>query len=113
MFCTEGELLKITVEGSTATLNEVLQRVYNKAIEQALCHIPDIVNKLSKKVQQINVVMDRYLKDNPSFKDHQDIVIKTVQAIEIEHTGMQFEDVLQLAQPIIEKKINLVKQGGL
>lgn len=107
---TEEEYLAITAGGDKKVLDDVLSRVYNKAIEQALCHIPDIVNKLSKKVKNINSCLDVYFKDNPKFLEYKDIVIKTVQQIEIEFTGMTFEDILEKAKPEIERKIALI--GG-
>ena len=111
MFCTDEEFLLLKEAGNANILNELLLRVYNKAIEQALCHIPDVVNKLSKKVKNVNIALDAYFKKNPTFLDHKDIVMQTMQALEMEFTGMLFEDILEKATPIIEKKILVIKGG--
>jgi hypothetical protein len=101
----------IYVAGNRELLNDVLDRVFNKAIEQALCHIPTVVNKLSKKVEAVNKVTKGFFEDNLEFKEYIDIVLQTIQRTEIEYPGMLFEDILEKAKPIIQRKIKNVKEG--
>jgi hypothetical protein len=110
-FLTEEEFLKITVDGKKEVFEEVLTRVYNKAIESAMCHIPLMVARLSKKIEVTNKVLNQYFIDNPDFPKYPDIVGKVIQQIEIEFTGMSFEDVIEKARPEIQKRIDNIKGG--
>jgi S-adenosylmethionine synthetase len=110
-FLTEEEFLEITVNGKKEVFEEVLTRVFNKAIESAMCHIPVMVARLSKKVEVTNKLLSKYFEDNPDFLKYPDIMAKAIQEIEMEFTGMSFEDVIEKAQPIIQKRIDSVKGG--
>jgi hypothetical protein len=110
-FLTEEEFLKIIVEGKKEVLEEILTRVYNKAIESAMCHIPIMVARLSKKVEVTNKLMSKYFDENPDFLKYPDIMAKAIQEIEIEFTGMSFEDVLDKAKLVIQRRIDSVKGG--
>lgn len=107
---TEEEFLKITVEGDALVLNEVLTRVHNKTVEQTLCLVPHMVQKLVKKMSDINKFLGQFFTEHPNYEKHKDIVTATVSKIELENPHLMFDEVLQKAVPEIDKKIALV--GG-
>jgi len=110
---TEEEFLAITAGGDRAVLHEVLNRVYNKAIEQALCHIPGMVNKLARKVDAINKFLGEFLTKYPEFKEHKDVVISTVQQFEFEHPELMFDELLEKSVPLIQQKLANLKGAPL
>ena len=110
-FLTKEEFSKIIEERDYFIFSEVLTRVFNKGIEQAMCHIPMMVQRLSTKIDNVNRVMKKYFEDNPDFLKYTDIFFKTIQRIEIEFTGMSFEEVIEKARPEIQRKIDNVKGG--
>lgn len=108
---TEEEFLQITVEGKKEVFEEILTRVYNKAIESALCHTPLMVQKMAKKVELVNSASKKFFTDNPEYKDYIDIVLQTIQRTEIEFPGMIFEEIVKEAKPEIDRKIANIKKG--
>lgn len=111
MFITEEETLKILTEGDSKLLNEVLERVYNKAVEKALLMLPEVVGRLGKRNEIITSLLKQFLSENKNFLNHKELVLQVVQEIEIKNPSLKFDEILLLAKPTIEQKIKLL--GGV
>jgi len=108
-FITKEEMMEIqrgTVESAARIINEVLSRVYNKAVEDTIRQTPDLMLRLfvSQQAQQ-KQVKDFYDR-NPNFKAHRDIVQSTVQQVEAANAGKDYNFILGLAEPIIRGRIS-------
>lgn len=110
MFITEEETLKILADGDSQLLNEVLDRVYNKAVERALLLLPETVARLSKRNEAITILLKQFIGENKNFLNHKELVLQVVQEIEIKNPNLKFDEILTLAKPTIEQKIKLM--GG-
>lgn len=110
MFCTEEEFLKIVVDGDGKLFNEILDRVYNKAIERSLLLLPETVARLSKRNEAITMLLKQFIGENKNFLNHKELVLQVVQEIEIKNPNLKFDEILMLAKPTIEQKIKLM--GG-
>lgn len=107
-FITAGEFKKIIDTQDLNTMNEVLSRVYNKAVESAIQMTPALTAQLIKTAVGTRKITDKFLSDNPKFKGNEVIVEELVRSTEIENPGMTYQQILETATPRINKRISEV-----
>lgn len=109
-FITEEEVSKLrgssSIKEATLAINEVLVRVYNKAVEEALSKSPDLMLRLLVSQQAQQKSAKDFYDRNPGFKEHRDIVQTTVQMVEAENPGKDYSFILGLSEPMIKQKIS-------
>jgi hypothetical protein len=108
-FMTKEEVLRMrssTIEEAVYIVNEVLSRVYNKAVEDTLRQTPDLMLRLFVSQQAQNKLVTDFYESNPDFKGHRDIVQSIIQKVEASNPGKTFEFILSLSEPMIRDKIS-------
>lgn len=102
---------------SKPAMEKVLTRIVDSAIEETLRYIPRVAAEYIKNATTIQVLTDKFKKDNPTFMEHKEIVEKTVFTVETEHPGWTYAQVLEEATVRINKVLKTVsvldKQQGL
>lgn len=109
-FITKEELDKV-LNKDIDTLNEVFSRLYNKIVEDVYLNIPSVINQVVKQSVGIQEITDKWMTKNSSFKEHVDILPMILQDVELENPDKTYEQILELATPIIEQRINSIKRG--
>lgn len=104
MFLSDSEFKEI-MSGNKQVLDEVLARIYNKAVEDALCRIPSVVVSYTQKNAAIKMALGEMYKDNPDFKGHEGMVQQVVKEIEGKTPEKTYEELFAMAIPIIKERI--------
>lgn len=113
MFISKEEFIKLRDAQDESFINEILMRVYNKAIEDSLALLPRTLVAYTKKQTEIANLISDFYKNNKEFIEHKQIVTKVVGEIEKENPGLTYSFILSKATPIIRNKIELLnKEGG-
>lgn len=105
MYATVDEFKKI-ISGDLNTLNEVLSRVHNRAVEDAIRMTPELAARLLKNTSAIVGMLDSFNKAHPEFKGHEDVVRKVLQDVESENPGDSYDRILEKAAPRITNLIS-------
>ena len=108
-FITQEEFKKIVESQDLTLMNEVLSRVFNKAVESAIQMTPALTAQLIKTAVGTRKITDKFLADNPGFAGHETIVQEIVRKVEIDNPGMDYQQILQAAVPRINAKISELK----
>lgn len=104
MFLTEEELHQI-LAGSVTTLNEVLTRVNQQAVENTLRMLPSVVHNLVIQVSDLKETTDKFYKDHPELSSHKNFVAQALEKVEGQNPGMSTSDLLNRALPEVKKLI--------
>lgn len=88
MFITEEEYK------SKEGLNSALERVYNKAIEDTLKLLPDIIMGLVVKNKSIQHLYSEFKTKYPEFADRENEIALVVEQIEIEDGSLALDEIL-------------------
>jgi len=89
----------LNIEERESIINETIERVYKA--------IPDIISNLLTTQSHVFELKRQFMEDNPSFKNHAEIVRQVVGKVEGENLNASFKRVLELSVPIIKKQIEL------
>jgi hypothetical protein len=108
MFATKEELGSILL-GDINTLNEVLSRVYNKGVEDAMKATPELTARLIKSSLYIRDTIEKFKADHPEFAGHEDVVRRVVQEVERESPAATYAEILNKAVPKITLAMSLDK----
>lgn len=89
--------------------DEERQSIINEAVERTLLLLPEVVGNLI--MNQVNLIkMNKSFYDKfPDFVGSKDIVASVVEYVEGTHPGVKYEDILNIAAPLIKERIKTVK----
>ena len=91
MFITEEEFAKLDY----ATMSAVLERVHNKAIENTLKLLPEIIIGLIVKTKGIQRTFEDFKEKYPGFVGKEAELAKVIQDIETEDGSLDLQDILK------------------
>jgi len=90
-------------------LQELTPEIAAKAAEINLLAIPETVgNMMKEQVIQTKLNKDFYEKYK-QFKPHKKLVVSVIEKVDGENPGMNYENILKLAVPLIEERIRVEK----
>lgn len=78
--------------------NDILNRVYNKAADDALCRIPHILTRMLMNQASMLTLMQTFAKNNEdvtSSKEDMDQLMQALLEVETEHAGWDYEQILE------------------
>jgi hypothetical protein len=107
-FLTKEEFEKIS---SYEVFNEVLSRLFNKAIETAMISTPALAAQLIKRGLAMKQLAAEFFENNPELAAHRSILEKVVMEVDAANPGATYEDILKKAAPIAKEKIKLIESG--
>jgi hypothetical protein len=93
------------LEEAVVIINEILSRVYNRAVEDALRQTPDLMLRLFVSMQAQQETKKDFYDRNPDFKNYLDIVQSVVQKVEAKNPDKSYEFILGLSEPMIRQQI--------
>jgi hypothetical protein len=104
-FIAKEEWQQMQGEQGFDMINEVLMRVYNRAVEDAIRSIPSVISRLLVSIPARKKLIKDFHERNPSYKDHKEIVAKVVQDVESDNPDMDYDQLLRASEPIINRHI--------
>lgn len=90
MFISDEEFQNLSKEN----LDKVLERVHNKAVENTLKLIPDVIIGLIIKTKGIKTMFDDFKDRYPELADKQDILMEIIQEVELEDGSLDMQEIL-------------------
>ena len=91
MYITEEEFANF----SHATLDAVLERVHNKAIEDTLKLLPEVIIGLIVKTKGVQRTFEDFKEKYPAFVGKEAELAKVIQDIETEDGALDLKEILQ------------------
>jgi len=111
-FVTEDEWNKIQVAEGRQIVNEILSRLYFKAIESTLRSLPELISRLTEQTATLNALTVKFFETNPEFKNYKELVSATVSEIEEQNPGLSYSDILAKSAISIKAKIDVIKSAN-
>lgn len=113
-FISKEEWKALSKQTDEILINEVLSRVFNRAVETAILKLPDTISRLMVSTTATQNMTKDFFKRNSSFEEHKDIVASVTQDVESLHPEWNYEEILKEAEGVIKFKIEVLpKQGSL
>jgi len=111
-FVTEDEWNKIQVAEGRQIVNEILSRLYFKAIESTLRSLPELISRLTEQAATLNTLTVKFFETNPEFKNYKELVSATVSEVEEQNPGLSYSDILAKSAISIKTKIEVIKSAN-
>lgn len=108
IFVTREEWQQVRESESERPINEVLSRLYNKAVEDTLRKLPEVISRMLANTAAIQSMTKAFFEKNKDFEAHKPTVAAVVQEVESANPGLNYDKILELAEPVIREKINAV-----
>lgn len=105
---TEEERGNITPD----LLEELADRVFNKAVERALAMMPHAMGGLLKYAAKIKGIEVGYLKDNPDLEDHRVRLKELVGTTSSDHPDWDIEKIVEESGIALRKEIKTTSSIG-
>ena len=93
-------------------LDEVLDRLFNKAVERALTLMPHTVASLLKYAANIDTVQTEFMKDNQDLVEHKDRLKELVGSVSSEHPDWDISKTVDEAGKDLRKEIKTISNIG-
>ena len=84
---------------------EERESVINEAVERTLLLIPEVVGNLMQNHSMKVKANKRFFEKYPEFDGHREIVAATVEQVEGDNPGTDFDNLLKMAEPMIRQRI--------
>lgn len=91
----------------------IIQEAVNIAVEKAILLLPEVMANLLQEKVAMRKLADKFYKENAEFEKHKDIVSSTLEQLESDNPGSQYEEVLNKAVPEIKKRIAMLESVDL
>jgi len=111
-FVTEDEWKKVQAAEGRQIVNEILSRLYFKAIESTLRSLPELISRLTEQTATLNALTVKFFETNPEFKNYKELVSATVSEIEEQNPGLSYSDILAKSAISIKTKIEIIKSAN-
>jgi len=93
-------------------LDEVLDRVYNKAVERALTLMPNTVASLIKFATNLKNVEDSYMKANNDLVEHTDRLKELIGSTSSEHPDWDVAKVVDESGKDLRRELKTISNIG-
>lgn len=87
--------------------NELIERLVNSCVEQALRMIPGVVDFMVRQATYLNQLSGDFYKNHPELAEHKELVGRVLEQVESENPGTPYEKLLEKTVP----KAKQVLQG--
>lgn len=91
--------------GNEELLNEILSRVCNKAMEDTLRKLPEVVSRMLKSTIATQNMSKDFFDRNKDFVNYPDIVNSVVQDTESKNPNASYKDILKDSESVIQSRI--------
>ena len=104
-FITNEEWKVLLEQPNEILINEILSRVYNAAVEEAIKKLPEVVTRMVKNTTATQIMTKEFFAANKGFDKHTEIVAGVLEDIESQYPNKDYKDVMAEAVPLIREKI--------
>ena len=87
-------------------IDELLLKVKQEAVEEALRALPAIIQNLVVSASRLQKVSTEFYKDNKDLVEHKDLVGKIIQEVEANNPGISFEKITEEAATETRKRLS-------
>jgi len=94
-FMSKAECATLFGSNESTLINEILERVYNKAIEDTLKYLPEIITSLIVKTKGIETIFKKFEELNPELANKKQEIMQMVMEIEGENGALSLEEILE------------------
>jgi len=94
-FMTDEEAQQLFGVEGAGTVNEMLNRVYNRAREDTIREIPELVEKTQERQQTMQNAVQSFYEDNPELKKYKDYVSHKANEVQAENPDMDIENLME------------------
>ncbi len=105
---TEEERGNITPD----LLEELADRVFNKAVDRALALIPHALGGLLKYATNITNIQESYRKANPDLADHEERLKELIGVTSSDHTDWDIAKIVEESGKDLRKEIKTISSIG-
>ena len=98
--------------GNEGTLNEVLDRVFNKAVERALTLMPHALGGLLKYATNLVNIQESYRKANPDLADHEERLKELIGVTSSDHPDWDIAKIVEESGKDLRKEIKTTSSIG-
>ncbi len=92
---------------------EERQSIINEAKEQTLLAIPEVIGNLIQTHLHSIKLNKKFYTDFPEFNSNRDLVTQIVESVEGKNPGLDYEQILKQAVPVIRERMKTVKSLDL
>ena len=85
------------------------EEIINAAVERTLLAIPEVIGNLMSNHAALHKINLKFYTDHPEFKDKKDVVQSVVEWTEGKNTLLDYEEILKLAVPEIQKRLAILQ----
>lgn len=91
---------------------DILDRVFNKAVERALTLIPHALGGIIKYATNLASIQESYRKDNPDLADHEERLKELIGVTSSDHPDWTIEKIVYEAGTTLRKEIKTTSNIG-
>ena len=100
IFITKEEFQGMDLE----TCNEVLTRVYNKAVEDIMLQLPTFALTMLRSVSNAEALRKKFVEDNADVAQNIDMFKKAILVqVEVNNPGLPYSDILERALKAVKE----------
>jgi hypothetical protein len=104
-----GKLLKSElIERLKAGEESAFEELVSVAVQEALRLLPAVNEVILKQAGGISALSTKFYQDNPELVSQKKLVAQTIERLESENPGMDFEQLLKLAGPEAKRAAKLI-----
>ena len=87
---------------------EILEAVKYPISEHALLKLPEVMGAMIKQNQARMVFIEKFLKDNPEFLLHKELILRTAQEFQAKYPLREIEEILVEFTDEIKQRIKII-----
>lgn len=91
--------------------NEVLERLFNKAVETTLRSLPELISRLIEQQGTLHKITKDFFESNPNFTKYKNLVETTVAEVEAKNPEKDYASILDTAKVKIQNKIAILESA--
>ncbi len=90
--------------------NEEREILKNEIIEQIFLKLPDIIGNLMTSQATLSKLNVKLYSEYPEFKNNKSLVAHILEEIDGDNPGLEYEEVIKKAIPIIKERMGVVNK---
>lgn len=100
-----------TFHNSSPKFSPREEEIIAETLTRAMNILPEVIGNLMIQKSTTGKLSMKFFEENKSFLKHTDIVASTLEDVQNDNPGLQMGEWLELAKPIISKRIDIVDKS--
>lgn len=89
---------------------EEKQQIVDEVMERILLSLPELIGNLMTSHMALLKMNREFYKNNVEFAKHKDVVASVVEKVEGDNPGMNYNEILKKAVPLIKERLNITSK---